>query len=159
MSINRPILWLCYDQMETRLWWQKIQWWSRPGSQIFWNLVKISKFEWKCTKISFFARFFSLRTRSTFGLDPPLKSLMFIIIKVTYLHDFSSVSSYSFSLPSTEFYTWNFMSQKSKTGAIVAMFLQILYFQNIAGNIAILGHQFDPRPCRVFPVFGSNFCK
>ena len=52
------------------------QWQIQTGSQGFWNRVKISKFEWKWTKMSFFGRFFWLRTWSTFCLGPPLKGSM-----------------------------------------------------------------------------------
>ena len=45
--------------------------------------------------------------------------------------------------------------QKNKTGVIVAMFLHILYSLNIAINIAILAHQFHPRPSS-FPSFANN---
>ena len=48
------------------------QWRIQTGSQGFWNLIKISKFEWIWAKITFFVRVFWLRTQSKFCLDPPL---------------------------------------------------------------------------------------
>ena len=52
------------------------QWRIQTRSQGFWNPVKISKCQWKLTKISFFARFFWLRTLSKVCLDPPLENKM-----------------------------------------------------------------------------------